>query len=90
LLLNRGFSHKEVALSCVGLSIAVSALAFYFQSIGTGFLIGGLMILFFSLIYVLNIKKSKYKLRVIKGEVPSMVSEGDVRLVPYTKRRQQL
>lgn len=83
LLLNRGFSHKQVTLTCVGISIAVSAIAFYFQSMGTGFLIALLIGLFFSMIYLLHFKKYTYQLRVIKGEMPTIVPEtGDVRLVP--------
>lgn len=83
LLLNRGFSHKQVTLICVSISIAVSIIAFYCQSLGTGLLITILATLFFSLIYLLHFKKYTYKLRVIKGQMPAIVPEsGDVRLVP--------
>lgn len=83
LLLNRGFSHKQVTLTCVGISVAVSIIAFYFQRLGTGILIAILCALFFSLIYLLHFKKYTYKLRVIKGELPVVIPEsGDVRLVP--------
>lgn len=84
LLLNRGFSHMQVTLTCVGVSLAVSVVSFYFQSIGTGFLIILLIALFFSLVYLLHSKKYTYKLRVIKGEALDQTQEvgGDVRLVP--------
>lgn len=82
LLLNRGFSHKQVTLICVGVSVVVSVVAFYFQSMGTSLLLGMLAAIFFSLIYLLHFKKYSYKLRVIKGEMPATVEEGgDVRLV---------
>jgi UDP-GlcNAc:undecaprenyl-phosphate GlcNAc-1-phosphate transferase len=87
LLLNRGFSHKEVTLTCVIASCITSVLAFYFQAIGTGFLIGLLITLFFSFISIINYKKSKYKLRVIKGDAPTAIAENDVRLVSLFEKK---
>ena len=88
LLLNRGFSHKQVTLACAGISVAVSIIAFYLQFLGTGLLIGVLASIFFSLIYLLHFKKYTYKLRVIKGEMPAIVPEtGDVRLVPLYEKQ---
>lgn len=88
LLLNRGFSHKQVTLACAGISVAVSIIAFYLQFLGTGLLIGVLASIFFSLIYLLHFKKYTYKLRVIKGEMPAVVPEtGDVRLVPLYEKK---
>lgn len=81
LLLNRGFSHKSVTYTCVGLAATISIFAFYFQKSGTSLLICALIALFFSLITVLTYKKSKYKLRVIKGQVKPLMAEEDVRLV---------
>ena len=88
LLLNRGFSQKQVTLACAGISVAVSIIAFYLQFLGTGLLIGVLASIFFSLIYLLHFKKYTYKLRVIKGEMPAVVPEtGDVRLVPLYEKK---
>lgn len=88
LLLNRGFDHKQVTLTCVGVSIAISIISFYFQGIGTGLLILLLGGIFFGLIYLLHFKKYTYKLRVIKGDIPVEIPEsGDVRLVPLYENK---
>ncbi len=81
LLLNRGFNHKSVTCSCVATTALISVLAFVFQRSGTPILLAGLITLFFSLIYLLNYKKGKYKLRVVKGEPKVAPEEEDVRLV---------
>ncbi len=88
LLLNRGFDHKQVTLICVGVSVAISVISFYLQGMGTGLLIMTLGAIFFSLIYLLHFKKYTYKLRVVKGEMPSILPEGgDVRLVPLYEKK---
>ncbi|HEX8278687.1 MAG TPA: undecaprenyl/decaprenyl-phosphate alpha-N-acetylglucosaminyl 1-phosphate transferase, partial [Segetibacter sp.] len=82
LLLGRGFNHKSVSLICVLSTVSVSIAAFTFQSIGTTPMIAMLMTAFCSLIYVINYKRSKYNLRVIKGEINSEIKEGNVKLMP--------
>lgn len=82
LLLGRGFNHKSVTLTCVLSTVLVSVAAFTFQSIGTTQMIAILIIAFFSLIYLINYKRSKYRLRVIKGEINSEIKEGNIKLVP--------
>jgi hypothetical protein len=62
--------------------VSVSIAAFTFQSIGTTPMIAMLMTAFCSLIYVINYKRSKYNLRVIKGEINSEIKEGNVKLMP--------
>ncbi|MCW3110627.1 MAG: undecaprenyl-phosphate N-acetylglucosaminyl 1-phosphate transferase [Segetibacter sp.] len=81
LFLSRGFNHKSVTLICVFSTVFISVAAFTFQGIGTSLLIVMLMTLFFSLVYVLTYKKSKYKLRAIKGEIKPLLKEENVRLV---------
>lgn len=81
LLLDRGFNHKGVTLTCVAATSIISALAFYFQNIGTTYLIAGLIIFFFAWITLLYFKRSRYKLRVVKGEAEknlAEISEGKV------------
>ena len=81
LLLNYGFNHKGVTFTCIVATILITALTFTFQKIGISFLIATQIVLFFSLIYLLKYKKSKYKLRVVKGEAQIAAKESKVRLV---------
>lgn len=81
LLLNRGFSHKSVTFICVIATILITGLTFYFQNIGIGLLITIHAALFFSLIYLLKYKRSKYRLRVVKGDVKTEVQQEKVRLI---------
>jgi len=87
LFLNKGFGHKSVTIICVLISAALSAISFMLQDIGIGFLIAILMAAFFTLIYVLNYKKSKYKLRVVKGESTTAKVKEDVRLVSLFNKK---
>jgi UDP-N-acetylmuramyl pentapeptide phosphotransferase/UDP-N-acetylglucosamine-1-phosphate transferase len=91
LLLDRGFNHRGVTLTCMAATAIVASLSFYFQSIGTTFLIAGLICLFFGWVTVLYFKRSRYKLRVIKGEADKKSSleeqKTSVRLVSlFTKK----
>jgi len=81
LLLNRGFTHKSVTYTCAGATALFVLLAFSLQSAGTSYLILILITLFFSLVYAINYKKAKYKLRVIKGEGSKVMVKEDIRLV---------
>ncbi len=87
LLLNKGFGHKYVSLSCVIATIVISAVAFLFQNIGTTILILLLMSLFFSLISVLTYRKPKYKLRAIKGEAKTVIKQDEVKLVHFFNKK---
>ena len=80
-LLNHGFDHKSVTFICIIATILITGLTFLFQNIGTGYLILAQVVLFFSLIYYLKLHKSKYKLRIIKGEVKTEAQEEKVRLL---------
>jgi len=82
LLLNYGFNHKRVTFTCIIAAILITALTFFFQKVGIGFLIAGQSVLFFSLVYFLKLKTSKYKLRIIKGEAKATQQEEKVRLLP--------
>lgn len=81
LFLSKGFNHKSVTLICVLSALLISVAAFSFQHLGTSVLIVTFIALFFSLVYVLSYKKSKYKLRAIKGEIKALPKEENVRLV---------
>lgn len=87
LFLSRGFNHKSVTLICVFSTVFISVAAFTFQGIGTSLLILVLVTLFFSLVYVLTYKKSKYKLRAIKGEIKPLINEENVRLVSLFEKK---
>ena len=80
-LLNHGFDHKSVTFICIIATILITGLTFFFQNIGTGYLISAQVVLFFSLIYYLKLQKSKYKLRIVKGEVKTEAQEEKVRLL---------
>ena len=80
-LLNHGFDHKSVTFICIIATILITGLTFLFQNIGTGYLISAQVVLFFSLIYYLKVQKSKYKLRIVKGEVKTEAQEEKVRLL---------
>ncbi|HLL42961.1 MAG TPA: MraY family glycosyltransferase [Segetibacter sp.] len=80
-LLNHGFDHKSVTFICIIATILITGLTFFFQNIGTGYLISAQVVLFFSLIYYLKVQKSKYKLRIVKGEVKTEAQEEKVRLL---------
>lgn len=81
LLLNRGFNHKSVTYTCVAATALFSLVAFYFQKTGTAYLIPILVCLFFCLVYVVEYKKSRYNLRVVKGEGNKAPKKEEVRLV---------
>src|SRR5215210_1821953 len=80
-LLNHGFDHKSVTFICIIATILITGLTFVFQNIGTGYLISAQAVLFFSLVYYLKLQKSKYKLRIVKGEVKTEAQEEKVRLL---------
>lgn len=82
LLLNHGFNHRSVTFTCIIATILITGLTFFFQKIGIGFLIAGQAVLFFSLIYYLKLKRSKYKFRIIKGEAKVAAQEEKIRLMP--------
>ncbi len=80
-LLNHGLNHKGVTLTCIITTIIITGLTFFFQNIGIGYLIIGQVALFFSLIYYLKLKRSKYNLRIVKGEGKTAAQEEKVRLL---------
>ncbi|HEX8278036.1 MAG TPA: undecaprenyl/decaprenyl-phosphate alpha-N-acetylglucosaminyl 1-phosphate transferase, partial [Segetibacter sp.] len=73
--------------TCVFATLLISAVTFLFKHVGTGYLIACQIALFFTLVYVLNYKKSKYNLRVVKGEVKIAMPEEQVRLVPLFNKK---
>jgi UDP-N-acetylmuramyl pentapeptide phosphotransferase/UDP-N-acetylglucosamine-1-phosphate transferase len=86
-LLNHGFNHKSVTLTCIIAAISITAFSFFFQKGGMLFLIAGQAVLFFSLIYFVKFKRSKYKLRIIKGEVKAAEDQEErVRLISVFKK----
>jgi len=87
LLLSRGFSHKAVTLICITAAIAISIIAFYFQHLGTTRLLALVATLFFSFVYLLQFRRTSYKLRVIKGEVKPNIAEREIRLVPLFDKK---
>lgn len=69
LLLNYGLNHRNVTITCILVTLIITALTFVFQNIGIGSLIVCQAVIFFSLVYFLQVKSSKYKLRIVKGEL---------------------
>ena len=80
-LLNYGFNHKSVTFTCIIATILITALTFFFQNIAIGYLIAGQAVLFFCLIYILRFRRSKYKLRIVKGKAKTEAQEEKVRLL---------
>ncbi len=78
LLLDRGFNHRSVTYTCAVATIILAACSFYLQFIGTTYLILGLIAAFFGWVYSLYLRRSRYKLRVIKGDA-------DKKMVPEAK-----
>jgi UDP-N-acetylmuramyl pentapeptide phosphotransferase/UDP-N-acetylglucosamine-1-phosphate transferase len=90
LLLDRGFNHHGVTFTCVAATAIITAISFYFQSLGTTYLIASLIVFFFAWVYMLYIKKSRFKLRVIKGQADKNVVREErtaVRLVSLFTRK---
>ena len=81
LLLNRGFNHRGVTFTCMIAAIVITGVTFIFQNIGVSFLIAIQIVLFFSLIYYIKYKRSKYNLRLVKGEIKPVVRREKVRMV---------
>jgi UDP-N-acetylmuramyl pentapeptide phosphotransferase/UDP-N-acetylglucosamine-1-phosphate transferase len=79
LLLDRGFNHRGVTFTCVAVTAIITSLSFYFRSIGTTYLIGLLITFFFGWVYILYVKKSRFKLRAIKGEVRATEKQKEVK-----------
>lgn len=80
-LLNYGLNHRSVTFTCITTTILITTLTFFFQKIGIIYLIAGQVVLFFSLIYYLKFKRSKYKLRIVKGKAKTEAQEEKVRLL---------
>ncbi|MDB5248378.1 MAG: undecaprenyl-phosphate N-acetylglucosaminyl 1-phosphate transferase [Segetibacter sp.] len=68
LLLDRGFTHQQVTLSCVAISILFIVAAFSLQHLGTTWLIVGLISSFFTGIYCITKVPLKASMRVIKSD----------------------
>jgi UDP-GlcNAc:undecaprenyl-phosphate/decaprenyl-phosphate GlcNAc-1-phosphate transferase len=60
-LLDLGFSHKKITLSCAATSILFIAVAFIFRNIDTTILVGILLSMAFSLIGLIYYKRQKIK-----------------------------
>jgi UDP-N-acetylmuramyl pentapeptide phosphotransferase/UDP-N-acetylglucosamine-1-phosphate transferase len=89
LLMDKGMNHKMVTLTCVAINSIFIVTGFLLQSIGTTYLILGLIACFFAGIYGLYLSKSRVKMRVIKGDADLSYPESKskrVRLVsPFTR-----
>ncbi|WP_207495575.1 MraY family glycosyltransferase [Aridibaculum aurantiacum] len=82
LLLDRGFNHKGVTYTCGIVTLLVAASAYFLQFIGTTNLIFTLIAGFFGWVYTLYIRRSRFKLRVIKGDAEKTRREAkSIRLV---------
>lgn len=82
LLLNNGFNHRKVTFTCIIATILIIAFTFFFQNMGIIFLLSAQAIIFFSFVYYLKLKTSKYKLRIIKGDAKIIEQAEKVRLLP--------
>ncbi len=87
LLLNRGFDHKKITLTCVAFAASISFIGFYFQGSGSNILLAAIVLLFFAFIYVVSYRKSRSHLRVIKGQAQPLVVDEDIRLVPLFDKK---
>jgi UDP-GlcNAc:undecaprenyl-phosphate GlcNAc-1-phosphate transferase len=72
LLLDRGLSHRTIALTIASIAFVFAVASILIQSIGTTFLICSLTACFFTGIYVLYLTKRKYGLRVVSEEENDM------------------
>lgn len=85
-LLNYGFTHKSVTFSCIAATIVITAFSFLLQSFGMLFLLAGQTALFFSLMYFVKLRRSKYKLRIVKGKMKAAAEEERVRMISVFKK----
>jgi uncharacterized membrane protein len=60
--------HKMVTITCVAVTALFIAAGFLLQSVGTTFLIFGLIACFFAGIYGLYLSKSRVRMRVVKDD----------------------
>lgn len=68
LLLDRGFNHRQVAVGCAALNVALVAVAYFGRALGTTLLIGVLGLCFFAFISAVTyLKKSVPRLVVAKS-----------------------
>lgn len=82
LLLDRGFNHRSVTYYCGAATLLMAAASFYLQFLGTTLLILLLVAGFFGWVYALYLRRTRFKLRVIKGAGKKLVKEPQsVRLV---------
>ncbi len=81
LLLDRGLNHRSVSVICALSNGLFIAAGFLLQSMGTTFLIAGLVGLFFAGIYGLYITRLKVSMRVIKGDAENSIQTSAVKRV---------
>ena len=86
LLLDKGYNHKSVALTCSGLTLLVSGLSFVFQGIGTTALILVLIAGFFGWVYILYFRRAKNKLRVIKSSENGKIDGKNFKMVSFFRK----
>ena len=89
LLMDKGLNHKMVTFTCLAISAVFIAAGFLLQSVGTTYLIIGMIACFFIGIYGLYLSRSRVRMRVIKGEVDTPFGEREskkVRLVSLFTR----
>jgi UDP-GlcNAc:undecaprenyl-phosphate/decaprenyl-phosphate GlcNAc-1-phosphate transferase len=72
LLLDRGLSHRTIAITIASIAFVFAVVSILVQAIGTTFLICSLTATFFGGIYVLYLTKPKYGLRVVAEEQDDM------------------
>src|SRR5207253_4251712 len=68
LLLDKGLRPRTVTLLCTIISVIFTMVGFMFQGIGTTWLINGLGIFYFILIYSITFNKTNIQIRVIKAD----------------------
>ncbi|WP_018611026.1 MraY family glycosyltransferase [Segetibacter koreensis] len=68
LLLDRGFTHRNITFTCSAISILFIVAAFLLQSAGTTWLIAGLISCFFVIIFSIKRLPVKVPMRVVKNE----------------------
>lgn len=75
ILLDRGMGHKQVALTCVGITVVFSIMSFGLKFLGTTWLILLLIATFYASVYILHFTRSRVRMRVVKSEVGDDVVE---------------
>ncbi len=85
LLLDRGFSHRQITFILLGINLAVVGITFALRSVNCTILILSILVIFFSIISAFTYMRAKSKLVIAK---PLAENGGEIKtskLVPFAK-----